>query len=87
MIVIQQMCARIGIVTGKGLAGVILDDYSKRKPSLKEKVEKLTLDGASFLSGDIYQSVMLLPIKMTPCEGTKKVLQENFSRQGKPKTD
>jgi hypothetical protein len=87
MIVIQQMCARIGIVTGNGLAGVILDDYSKQKPSLKEKVEKLTLDGASFLSGDIYQSVMLLPIKMTPCEGTKKVLQENFSRQGKPKTD
>ncbi len=30
MIVIQQMCARIGIVTGKGLAGVILDNYSKK---------------------------------------------------------
>lgn len=29
MIVIQQMCARIGMVTGKGLAGVILDHYSK----------------------------------------------------------
>lgn len=29
MIVIQQMCARIGMVTGKGLAGVILEHYSK----------------------------------------------------------
>ena len=30
MIVIQQMCGRIGMVTGKGLAGVILDHYSRR---------------------------------------------------------
>ena len=30
MIVIQQMCDRIGMVTGKGLAGVILEHYSKR---------------------------------------------------------
>jgi Mn2+/Fe2+ NRAMP family transporter len=30
MIVIQQMCGRIGMVTGKGLAGVILEYYSKR---------------------------------------------------------
>lgn len=30
MIVIQQMCGRIGIVTGKGLAGVILEHYSRR---------------------------------------------------------
>ena len=30
MIVIQQMCGRIGMVTGKGLAGVILEHYSKR---------------------------------------------------------
>lgn len=30
MIVIQQMCGRIGVVTGKGLAGVILDNYSKK---------------------------------------------------------
>ena len=30
MIVIQQMCGRIGTVTGKGLAGVILDNYSKK---------------------------------------------------------
>ncbi len=29
MIVIQQMCGRIGMVTGKGLAGVILDNYPK----------------------------------------------------------
>jgi len=29
MIVIQQMCGRIGLVTGKGLAGVILEHYSK----------------------------------------------------------
>jgi len=29
MIVIQQMCGRIGMVTGKGLAGVILEHYSK----------------------------------------------------------
>lgn len=29
MIVIQQMCGRIGIVTGKGLARVILEHYSK----------------------------------------------------------
>ncbi len=30
MIVIQQMCSRIGMVTGKGLAGVILEHYSKK---------------------------------------------------------
>ena len=30
MIVIQQMCSRIGMVTGKGLANVILEHYSKR---------------------------------------------------------
>lgn len=30
MIVIQQMCSRIGMVTGKGLASVILEHYSKR---------------------------------------------------------
>jgi Mn2+/Fe2+ NRAMP family transporter len=30
MIVIQQMCSRIGMVTGKGLTGVILEHYSKR---------------------------------------------------------
>ncbi len=29
MIVIQQMCSRIGMVTGKGLAGVILEHYSR----------------------------------------------------------
>lgn len=29
MAVIQQMCGRIGMVTGKGLAGVIRDHYSK----------------------------------------------------------
>lgn len=30
MIVIQQMCGRIGMVTGKGLAGVILEHYSRK---------------------------------------------------------
>lgn len=30
MIVIQQMCGRIGLVTGKGLANIILEYYSKR---------------------------------------------------------
>jgi NRAMP (natural resistance-associated macrophage protein)-like metal ion transporter len=30
MITIQQMCSRIGMVTGKGLAGVIREHYSKR---------------------------------------------------------
>ncbi len=30
MIVIQRMCGRIGMVTGKGLAGVILEHYSRR---------------------------------------------------------
>jgi NRAMP (natural resistance-associated macrophage protein)-like metal ion transporter len=30
MIVIQQMCGRIGLVTGKGLASIILEYYSKR---------------------------------------------------------
>lgn len=30
MIVIQQMCGRIGVVTGKGLAGVILEHYSRK---------------------------------------------------------
>ena len=30
MIIIQQMCSRIGMVTGKGLAGVIREHYSKR---------------------------------------------------------
>lgn len=30
MTVIQQMCGRIGMVTGKGLAGVILEHYSRQ---------------------------------------------------------
>lgn len=30
MIIIQQMCGRIGMVTGKGLAGVILEHYSRQ---------------------------------------------------------
>jgi NRAMP (natural resistance-associated macrophage protein)-like metal ion transporter len=30
MMVVQEMCARIGLVTGKGLAGVIKSRYSKR---------------------------------------------------------
>lgn len=30
MIIIQQMYGRIGTVTGKGLAGVILEHYSRR---------------------------------------------------------
>jgi NRAMP (natural resistance-associated macrophage protein)-like metal ion transporter len=30
MIVIQQMCGRIGMVTGKGLASIILENYSRR---------------------------------------------------------
>ncbi len=30
MVVIQQMCGRIGMVTGKGLASVIKDNYSKK---------------------------------------------------------
>ncbi len=29
MIVIQEMCGRIGIVTGKGLGGIIRDDYGR----------------------------------------------------------
>src|SRR5512140_3610590 len=29
MIVIQQMCGRIGLVTGKGLAGVIREHYPR----------------------------------------------------------
>jgi len=28
--IIQQMCGRIGMVTGKGLSGVILEHYSRR---------------------------------------------------------
>ena len=30
MIVVQEMCARIGLVTGKGLAGVIKSKYPKK---------------------------------------------------------
>lgn len=30
MIFIQQMCGRIGVVTGKGLTSIILENYSKR---------------------------------------------------------
>lgn len=30
MIIIQEMCCRIGMITGKGLAGVILEHYSKK---------------------------------------------------------
>ncbi len=30
MIIIQRMCGRIWMVTGKGLAGVILEHYSRR---------------------------------------------------------
>ncbi|HEX9320117.1 MAG TPA: divalent metal cation transporter [Nitrososphaeraceae archaeon] len=32
MIVVQELCARIGLVTGKGLAGVIRSKYSKKNP-------------------------------------------------------
>ena len=30
MIVVQEMCARIGLITGKGLAGVIKSKYPKK---------------------------------------------------------
>jgi len=30
MVVIQEMCGRIGMVSGKGLSGVIKEHYSKK---------------------------------------------------------
>ena len=51
MIVIQQMCGRIGMVTGKGLAGVILDHYSK--PVLYAAVALLVVANTINIGADL----------------------------------
>lgn len=51
MIVIQQMCGRIGMVTGKGLAGVILDHYSK--PVLYSAVSLLVIANTINIGADL----------------------------------
>ncbi len=51
MIVIQQMCGRIGMVTGKGLAGVIHDNYSK--PVLYFAVSLLVIANTINIGADL----------------------------------
>jgi len=51
MIVIQQMCGRIGMVTGKGLAGVILDNYPK--PVLYVTVSLLVVANTINIGADL----------------------------------
>jgi len=51
MIVIQQMCGRIGMVTGKGLAGVIYANYSK--PVLYFAVSLLVIANTINIGADL----------------------------------
>jgi len=51
MIVIQQMCGRIGMVTGKGLAGVIHANYSK--PVLYFAVSLLVIANTINIGADL----------------------------------
>jgi len=51
MIVIQQMCGRIGMVTGKGLAGVIRANYSK--PVLYFAVSLLVIANTINIGADL----------------------------------
>jgi len=51
MIVIQQMCGRIGMVTGKGLAGVIRKNYSK--PVLYVAVSLLVITNSINIGADL----------------------------------
>lgn len=51
MIVIQQMCGRIGMVTGKGLAGVIQANYSK--PVLYFAVSLLVIANTINIGADL----------------------------------
>lgn len=51
MIVIQQMCGRIGMVTGKGLAGVIRANYSK--PVLYSAVSLLVIANTINIGADL----------------------------------
>jgi len=51
MVVIQQMCARIGMVTGKGLAGTIRTHYSK--PVLYVAVSMLVITNTINIGADL----------------------------------
>ncbi|WP_332449858.1 NRAMP family divalent metal transporter [Methanoculleus sp.] len=51
MIVIQQMCGRIGMVTGRGLAGVIRDNYPK--PVLYGMVSLLVVANTINIGADL----------------------------------
>src|SRR5450830_923895 len=51
MMVIQQMCGRIGMVTGKGLAGVINANYSK--PLLYFAVSLLVIANTINIGADL----------------------------------
>jgi len=51
MIVIQQMCGQIGMVTGRGLAGVILDNYPK--PVLHGMVSLLVVANTINIGADL----------------------------------
>lgn len=51
MVVIQQMCGRIGLVTGKGLAGVIRTHYSK--PILYVAVSLLVITNTINIGADL----------------------------------
>ena len=51
MLVIQQMCGRIGMVTGKGLAGIIHENYSK--PMLYFAVSLLVIANTINIGADL----------------------------------
>lgn len=51
MVVIQQMCGRIGMVTGKGLAGVIRTHYPK--PVLYFAVSLLVITNTINIGADL----------------------------------
>ncbi|MCM1567700.1 NRAMP family divalent metal transporter [Dehalobacter sp. 4CP] len=71
MVVIQQMCGRIGMVTGKGLAGVILAHYSK--PVLYLSVSLLVIANTINIGADLgamasaAQMLLGLPILFWLC--------------------
>jgi len=60
MVIIQQMCARIGMVTGKGLAGTIRTHYSK--PVLYTVVSLLVITNTINIGADL--GAMAASLKM-----------------------
>ena len=71
MLVVQQMCGRIGMVTGKGLAGVIRENYPK--PILYFSVSLLVITNTINIGADLgamassAQMLVGLPITLWLC--------------------